>query len=118
MVLVSFEKYGTLYFNLNILIKYQFRLVFQFLKISRNQSYLITDNSTDNYEELWDSVLLDSARGSQIYSWAKREETTEDLSSISVKQYLRGTKDSFYNKRFVKMLADTTLEDVIRVINF
>ena len=85
---------------------------------SCNKPYFITDNSTDNYEELWDSVLLDSARGSQIYSWAKREETTEDLSSISVKQYLRGTKDSFYNKRFVKLLADTTLEDVIRVTNF
>ncbi len=60
-------------------------------------------------------MLLDSARGSQIYSWAKREETTEDLSSVSVKSYLRGTKDPFYNRRFVRLLANTTLEDVMKV---
>ena len=65
--------------------------------------------------DLWDPVLLDSARGSQIYSWAKREETTEDLSSVSVKSYLRGTTDPFYNRRFVKVLADTTLDDVTKV---
>jgi len=60
-------------------------------------------------------VLLESARGSQIYSWVEREEAVADLSSISVKAYLRGTWDSLYNRRFVKRLAKVSLEDVHRV---
>ena len=56
--------------------------------------------------------MLDSARGSQIYNWAEREETTEDLSSVSVKSYLRQTDDPYYNRRFVGRLAAVTLDDV------
>ena len=47
----------------------------------------------------WDDVLLDSARGSQIYNWAEREETVENLSSVSIKSILRGTSDPYYNRR-------------------
>lgn len=56
--------------------------------------------------------MLESAKGSQIYSWAEREETIEDLGSSSVKANLRNTMDPFYNRRFVKRLAKVTLGDV------
>ena len=63
-------------------------------------------------EYQWDNDLLQSAKGSQIYSWAEREETIEDLSSASVKSYLRQTDDPYYNRRFVKKLAKVSLADV------
>lgn len=43
--------------------------------------------------------LSDSARGSQIYSWAVREETVEDLAEVAVKAIIRGTNDTLYNRR-------------------
>jgi predicted Zn-dependent peptidase len=66
-------------------------------------------------DEPWDLDLLDSAKGSQIYSWAEREETIEDLSSASIKSYLRQNTDPYYNRRFVKRLAKVTLGDVQRL---
>lgn len=74
------------------------------------------EKSSENFSKYWDPVLLESARGSQIYSWVEREEAVADLSSISVKAYLRGTWDSLYNRRFVKRLAKVTLEDAYEVI--
>ena len=59
--------------------------------------------------------MLDSAKGSQIYTWAEREETIEDLGSTSVKASLRHTMDPFYNRRFVKKLAKVTVADVQRL---
>ena len=56
--------------------------------------------------------MLDSAKGSQIYTWAEREETIEDLGSTSVKASLRQVQDPFYNRRFVKRLAKVTVADV------
>jgi len=55
----------------------------------------------------WDSTLLDSARGSMIYSWAEKEETVENLLSQTVKSYMRKT-DSKYNRNFVLALASTS----------
>ncbi len=63
-------------------------------------------------EYKWDLDLLESAKGSQIYSWAEREETIEDLNSASVKAYLRQTDDPYYNRRFVKKLSKVSLGDV------
>jgi Zn-dependent M16 (insulinase) family peptidase len=60
----------------------------------------------------WDATLLDSARGSQIYEWAAREETLESLSSVSVKSVLRGARDNKYNRRFVKRLASVTIDEI------
>lgn len=77
--------------------------------------FLSTEKTSENFAKYWDPVLIESARGSQIYSWVEREEAVADLSSISVKAYLRGTWDSLYNRRFVKRLAKVSLEDVHRV---
>ena len=63
-------------------------------------------------DKVWDADLLDSAKGSQIYTWAEREETIEDLGSTSVKASLRQVQDPFYNRRFVKRLAKVTVADV------
>ena len=63
-------------------------------------------------ENAWNEDFIESAKGSQIYDWAEREETIEDLGSSSVKASLRQTSDPFYNRRFVKRLANVTLNDV------
>ena len=55
---------------------------------------------------------MESAKGSQIYTWAEREETIEDLGSTSVKASLRQVRDPFYNRRFVKRLSKVTVADV------
>ena len=55
---------------------------------------------------------MDSARGSQIYKWAEKEETAEGVADLSVMNYLRQTADPLYVRRFVKLLARVTLEDV------
>lgn len=55
---------------------------------------------------------MESAKGSQIYAWAEREETIEDLGSTSVKASLRQVYDPFYNRRFVKRLAKVGVSDV------
>jgi len=60
----------------------------------------------------WDEALLDSARGSQVYEWAAREETVESLSNVAVKSVLRGVWDTKYNRRFVKRIASVTLDEV------
>ena len=60
----------------------------------------------------WDPVLLDSAKGSLIYSWAEIEETPKGLSSASLLSYLRQTDDSFYARRFVRRLSRVTVNDV------
>ena len=56
---------------------------------------------SDPEKAKWDATLLDSAKGSQVYEWAEREETVEDLSSVSIKSILRGTDDPFYNRRWL-----------------
>merc|ERR1719495_495809 len=55
----------------------------------------------------WDPTLLDSARGSMIYSWTEKEETVETLLTQAVKAYMRAT-NSHYNRQFVRALADTS----------
>jgi len=60
----------------------------------------------------WNEALLDSARGSQVYEWAAREETVESLSNVAVKSVLRGVWDTKYNRRFVKRIASVTLDEV------
>ena len=75
----------------------------------------IIGNYTDpdvSAENAWNEDYIESAKGSQIYDWAEREETIEDLGSSSVKASLRQTSDPFYNRRFVKRLANVTLNDV------
>ena len=48
-------------------------------------------------EDHWDPSLVDSAKGSLIYSWTEKEETVEDLVDQTVKAYFRQT-DSNYNR--------------------
>ena len=48
-------------------------------------------------EDQWDPSLVDSAKGSLIYSWTEKEETVEDLVDQTVKAYFRQT-DSNYNR--------------------
>ena len=48
-------------------------------------------------EDNWDPSLVESAKGSLIYSWTEKEETVEDLVEQTVKAYLRQT-DSAYNR--------------------
>ena len=48
-------------------------------------------------EDSWDPSLVDSAKGSLIYSWTEKEETVEDLMDQTVKAYFRQT-DSNYNR--------------------
>ncbi len=71
-----------------------------------------SDKNSEEYSKLWDPVLLDSARGSQIYKWAEKEETAEGVAGLSVMNYLRQTADPLYVRRFVKLLARVTLDDV------
>ena len=61
--------------------------------------------------DAWDKKLLDSAKGSQIFSKTSREKTVEDLVSQAFKSYLRGT-DAIYNREVVKALAEVQLEDM------
>ena len=68
-------------------------------------------------DKVWNDNFLESAKGSQIYSWAQREETIEDLGSSSVKASLRQVQDPFYNRRFVKRLAKVTVSDVQSIAN-
>ena len=63
-------------------------------------------------DDMWNEDFIESAKGSQIYDWAEREETIEDLGSSSVKASLRQTFDPFYNRRFVKRLAKINVNDV------
>ncbi len=60
----------------------------------------------------WDETLLESAIGSQVYEWAAREETIENLSSVSVKAVLRGVRDNEYNRRFVASIAAVTMDEI------
>ena len=48
-------------------------------------------------EDQWDPSLVESAKGSLIYSWTEEEETVEDLVDQTVKAYFRQT-DSNYNR--------------------
>jgi len=59
----------------------------------------------------WDSELLNSARGSLIYTWTEKEETTENLLNQAVKAYLRKT-DTKYNRSFVESVAKTATEKI------
>ena len=68
--------------------------------------------NTSVTDEIWDQEFLESAKGSQIYNWAEKEETIEDLGSSSVKATLRRVQDPYYNRRFVKKLAKVSLKDV------
>ena len=68
--------------------------------------------NTSASDQVWDQDFLESAKGSQIYNWAEREETIEDLGSSSVKASLRRVQDPYYNRRFVKKLAKVSLKDV------
>jgi len=62
-------------------------------------------------KERWDPVLMDSARGSLIYTWTEKEESTEDLLNQAVKAYLRKT-DTKYNRKFVENVAKTATEKI------
>ena len=72
----------------------------------------IIRNYTNENGTIWNEDFIESAKGSQIYDWAEREETVEDLGSSSVKASLRQTIDPYYNRRFVKRLAKVTLNDI------
>ena len=61
--------------------------------------------------DAWDQSLLDSAKGSIIYSWTKREETIENLVTQSVRSYMWGV-DYRYNRQFIDNLETVELEDV------
>ena len=61
--------------------------------------------------DAWDKTLLDSAKGSQIFSKTSKENTVEDLVSQAFKSYLRGT-DAIYNREVVEALAEVQLEDM------
>ena len=56
---------------------------------------LFTGRHSKDLNKLWDPVLLESARGSQIYRWAEREETADDAAAISVKSFLRQTTGNY-----------------------
>lgn len=60
----------------------------------------------------WDPILLQSAKGSLVYSWVETQDSPEDLSSSSVLALLRQAKDSFYVPRFVKRLSEVSVEEV------
>ena len=62
--------------------------------------------------DAWDKTLLDSAKGSQIFSKTSREDTVDDLVNQAFKSYLRGT-DTTYNREIVKAVAGVQLEDMI-----
>ena len=62
----------------------------------------------------WDQTLMESAKGSMIYSWTEKEETTESMVGQAVKSYLRRT-DARYNRQFVTELARVELEDLVEV---
>ena len=75
----------------------------------RTTRQLLTRFSTGG--DAWDKTLLDSAKGSQIFSKTLRENTVEDLVNQAFKSYLRGT-DATYNREFVKALVGVQLEDM------
>lgn len=63
----------------------------------------------------WDPTVMESAVGSEIYSWAEREETVSELSQVSIKSILRNAGDPYYNRRFVTKIAAVTVDDVRKV---
>ena len=71
-------------------------------------------NDSKEFSKLWDSVLVDSARGSQVYHWAEKEETSDDVASLSMFAYLRNMLDPLYGHRFVKRLEQVRVDDVQR----
>ena len=84
----------------------------KFRQIIRNYTNPDSTTTSGSENNPWNEDYIESAKGSQIYDWAEREETIEDLGSSSVKASLRQTSDPFYNRRFVKRLANVTLNDV------
>jgi len=91
------------------------RIVLSFSRTSRMfEAYSAVRDILRRYIEdptTWDPTLLDSARGSMIYSWAEKEETVENLLGQAVKAYMRQT-DSKYNRQFVLALAETSTERI------
>ena len=62
----------------------------------------------------WDETLIDSAKGSLIYSWAEKEETVSGLVTEANKAYRRGA-DSKYNRQFTVSIGDVTIEQIKEV---
>merc|ERR1712032_411690 len=73
----------------------------------------ILDNYVQGVTE-WDKTLIDSAKGSLIYSWAEKEETVSGLVTEANKAYRRGA-DSKYNRQFTVSIGDVTIEQVKEV---
>ena len=94
-------------------IKVYFSKASQLINAYKEFRKIISNYSTNSQE--WDPILLDSAKGSLIYNWVEIEETPEGLAAASVLSYLRKTDDSFYARRFVKRLAEVTIQDVQEV---
>lgn len=67
-------------------------------------------------ESEWDPILMDSAKGSMIYSWTEKEETIENMVGQAIKAYFRNT-DAKYNRGFVSALAEVELEDLVDAAN-
>ncbi|XP_040563241.1 uncharacterized protein C05D11.1 [Lepeophtheirus salmonis] len=60
----------------------------------------------------WSEYLVDSARGSQIYSSSGSEETVSNLISSSFSSILRGAWDPLFNRRFVQRVGKVTFDEI------
>lgn len=91
------------------------RITLSFSRTSRMvEAFSAVQGILKRYSEdsdTWDPTLLDSARGSMIYSWTEKEETVEHMLSQTVKAYMRGT-DTKHNRGFIKELAGTSTERI------
>ena len=61
----------------------------------------------------WDEVLLESAKGSIIYSRVSHEETVDNLIWKSMQAYLAKTEPTF-NRELVASMARVELSDIIK----
>ena len=71
-------------------------------------------NYTD-YDHIWDPIKLDDAKGTLIYDSITSEETPSTQSYASVTSFLLEQDGPFYNRKFVEMLLEVTIEDVRKV---
>lgn len=66
-------------------------------------------------ENSFTNTLMDSAKGSMVYSFANKENTISSFVRSSLLSYLRSSHDPFYHRRVIQQIMNTTTVDVERV---